>query len=79
VVDVEIWVSFKTERAESVAAIGRSSAVDLAAQDGNNAVAIVADVDDPAAMMAALASPAEWPRPWSATGCSMVLTICVEA
>jgi hypothetical protein len=57
VVDVEKWLSFKSERAEAVAATGVSNAVDLAAQDGSNAVAIMGDADDPAAVMAALASP----------------------
>ena len=57
VADVETWLSFKQERAESVAAIGGRNAVDLPAQDGSNIVAVMADVDDPAAVMAALASP----------------------
>jgi hypothetical protein len=57
VVDVEKWLSFKAERAEAVAATGVSNAVDLAAQDGSNAVAIMGEADDPAAVMAALASP----------------------
>ncbi len=57
VADVETWLRFKQERAESVAAIGGRNAVDLPAQDGSNTVAVMADVDDPAAVMAALASP----------------------
>ncbi len=57
VVDVEEWLSFKTERAEQIAAMGGLNAVDLVAEDGGKAVAIIADVDDPAAVMAALASP----------------------
>ena len=57
VVDAGKWLSFKAERAEAVAATGVLNAVDLAAQDGINAVAIMGDADDPAAVMAALASP----------------------
>jgi hypothetical protein len=57
VVDVEKWLSFKAERAEAIAATGVSNSVDLAAQDGSNAVAIIGDADDPAAVLAALASP----------------------
>ena len=37
--------------------MGGLNAVDLVAEDGSNAVAIIGDVDDPAAVMAALASP----------------------
>ena len=57
VVDVDTWLQFKSERATSVAAMGGANAVDLVALDGSNAVAVAADVDDVAAMMAGLASP----------------------
>ena len=57
VVDVDNWLSYKSERADAVAAMGGANAVDHVAHDGSNTVAISADVDDPAAMMAALASP----------------------
>jgi hypothetical protein len=57
VVDIETWLQFKSERADSVAAMGGSNVVDLVAHDGSNAVAVMADVDDAAAMMAGLASP----------------------
>jgi hypothetical protein len=57
VVDVENWLSFKAERAEAIAGMGGLNAVDLVAEDGSNAVAIIADVDDPAGVLAALASP----------------------
>jgi hypothetical protein len=57
VADVEKWLSFKAERAEAVAATGVSNAMDLVAQDGSNAVAIVGDANDPAAVLAPLASP----------------------
>jgi hypothetical protein len=57
VVDVDNWLKFKSERAESVAALGGENAVDHVALDGTNSVAVVADVDDVEAMMAGLASP----------------------
>ncbi len=59
VADVDTWLQFKSERADSVAAMGGANAVDLVALDGSNAVAVAvaADVDDVAAMMAGLASP----------------------
>jgi hypothetical protein len=57
VVDVDNWLKFKSERAESVAAMGGENAVDIVALDGSNSVAVLADVDDVEAMMAGLASP----------------------
>lgn len=54
---MEKWLSFKAERAEAVAATGVSNAMDLVAQDGSNAVAIVGDANDPAAVLATLTSP----------------------
>ena len=48
VADVKTWLSFKKERAESSAVIGGLNAMDLSAQDGSRAVAVRADVDDPA-------------------------------
>jgi hypothetical protein len=56
VADVETWLGFKQERAESIAAVGGRNPVDLPAHDGSNAVAVMADADDPAAVMAALTS-----------------------
>jgi len=57
VVDVDNWLTFKSERAGAIAALGGSNAVDHVAQDGSNRVAVTADVDDPAGLLAALASP----------------------
>lgn len=57
VVDVEKWLSFKAERAEAIAALGLSQIVDLVAEDGSNAVAISATVDDVAAVAAATSTP----------------------
>ncbi|MGA9855116.1 MAG: hypothetical protein WBR29_07565 [Gammaproteobacteria bacterium] len=57
VADVETWLSFKQERAESIAAVGGRNPVDLPAQDGSHTVAVMADTDDPAAVMAVFASP----------------------
>ena len=57
VVDVANWLSFKEERAGAISAMGGSQVVDHVAQDGSNAVAIAATVDDVAAVLAGLASP----------------------
>ena len=57
VVDVESWLSFKSERADAIAGMGGANVVDHVAHDGSNSVAIAADVDDVAGVMAALASP----------------------
>jgi len=56
VVDVDKWLSFKADRAGAIGSMGGSNVVDLVAQDGSNAVAIVADVDDAEAMIAAMAA-----------------------
>jgi len=55
--NVEKWLKGKVERAEAIARIGGKNVVDHVATDGSNNVAITADVDDPAAAQAALASP----------------------
>lgn len=79
VVDVDAWLTFKAERAESIVAIGGRNAVDLPAQDGSKVVAVMADVDDPAAVMAALASPpAEVGAAMQRHGVLPPLTIYIE-
>ena len=57
VVDVDRWLQGKSERAEAIASMGGSNVVDHVAQDGSNTIAISADVEDVARVMAALASP----------------------
>lgn len=58
VVDVDNWLSFKEERASAIAdMMGGSNISDYAAQDGSNTVAIAADIDDVAAVLAGMASP----------------------
>ena len=57
VVDVDNWLGFKSERADAIAALGGSNVVDYVAQDGRNTVAVGVEVDDPAELLAALASP----------------------
>ena len=55
--DVERWLGFKKERAESIGAMGGSNVVDHVAADGSKNVAISMDVADPDAIKAGLASP----------------------
>ena len=59
VADVDKWLGFKEERAESITSMmGGSNVVDYAAQDGSNSVAIGANIDDVDAVLAGLESPA---------------------
>lgn len=55
--DVERWLGFKAERAQSIGAMGGSNVVDHVAADGSKNVAISAEVPDAAAFQSALASP----------------------
>jgi hypothetical protein len=57
VADVAKWLEFKSERADAIGALGGRNVVDHAAQDGSNTVAIAAEVDDVAGLLAVLASP----------------------
>ena len=57
VVDVDQWLQFKAERAEAIGTLGGTNVVDHVAQDGSNSVAVAADVEDVAGLMATLASP----------------------
>jgi hypothetical protein len=56
VADVDTWLGFKAERAEAVAGLGGSNAVDHVARDSGT-VALSFDAADADAVMAALASP----------------------
>ncbi len=56
VVDVERWLKFKAERADSIAPFG-SGVTDHVAADGSSNIAVTAEVHDWAAMQAAMASP----------------------
>jgi hypothetical protein len=55
--DVERWLGFKKERADAIGAMGGSNVVDHVAADGSKNVAVSADVADPEAIKAGLASP----------------------
>ena len=57
VADVDKWLSFSSERAEAIGGLGGSNVVDHVANDGSNAVAVGAEIDDVNAFMATLASP----------------------
>lgn len=57
VADVDSWLQFKSDRADAIAALGGSNVVDHVAQDGSNTIALSADVEDVAALKAALSSP----------------------
>jgi len=55
--DIAKWLQFKSDRADAITAMGGSNVVDLVAQEGTNTVAVSAEVDDVAGMMAVLSSP----------------------
>ncbi len=54
--DVERWLKGKAERAAQISKFG-SHVTDHVAMDGSKTVAVTADIDDLAALQAALASP----------------------
>ena len=55
--DVERWLSFKSERATSIGAMGATNVVDHVAADGSKNVAVSMDVADMGPIQAGLASP----------------------
>jgi hypothetical protein len=57
VADIERWLRGNAERAEAIGSVSGSNVTDFVAQDGSNNVAITADVGDPEALKAMLASP----------------------
>jgi protein-L-isoaspartate O-methyltransferase len=57
VADVEAWLKHKAERAAAIASFGGTNVADHVATDGSNNVAVTADVQDVAAVEAAVASP----------------------
>ena len=79
VVDVDKWLQFKSERADAISGMGGANVVDHVAHDGSKVVAISADVDDVATVMAALASPpAELGSAMERHGVLPPLTVYVE-
>jgi len=57
VVDVDNWLQFKAERAAAIGGMGGTNVVDHVAQDESNTVAITADVEDVAGVLASISSP----------------------
>lgn len=57
VVDIERWLKGKDGRAEAIESGSGSNVTDYVARDGSKNIAITADVSDPAAIQAMLASP----------------------
>lgn len=57
VVDVDVWLGYKAERADAIGMLGGSNVVDHVAQDGAKTVAVTTDVGDVEAMMATLSAP----------------------
>jgi hypothetical protein len=79
VVDVDNWLKGKAERAEAIIGMGCSNVVDYVAQDGSKAIAVTADTDDPAAVIAVMSSPpAEMTAVMERHGVVPPLTIYIE-
>jgi hypothetical protein len=57
VVDIDRWLKGKAARAATIESGSGSNVIDYVARDGSNRIAVTADVSDPAAMEAMLASP----------------------
>ena len=57
VVDIERWLTGKSERAEAIGGMGGANVVDHVAHDGGNTVAISFDTDDLAGMLDVVAAP----------------------
>jgi hypothetical protein len=55
--DIDRWLQGNAERVAAIESGSGSNVTDYVAQDGSNNIAITADVSDPAAMQAILASP----------------------
>jgi len=79
VVDADKWLQFKAERAEAIGGMGATNVVDHVAHDGSKNVAITADTDDVASVMAAISSPPpELGAAMEAHGVIPPLTVYVE-
>jgi hypothetical protein len=80
VVDIERWLKGKAERAAVIESGSGSNVTDHVAQDGSNNIAITADVSDPDAIKAMLASPPpEMLERMEAHGVVPPLTAYIEA
>ena len=55
--DIDRWLQGKAERAAAIESGTGSNVTDYVARDGSHAVAVTADVADPAALEGMLASP----------------------
>lgn len=79
VVDIDNWLRFKTERADSIAGMGGTNVVDHVAEDGSNKAAVTVDVADLEGVLAAIASPpAELGDAMQRHGVIPPLTVYVE-
>jgi hypothetical protein len=78
--DIDRWLQGKAERAAAVEEGTGSNVTDYVAQDGSNNIAITADVADPAAMEAMLASPpADMLATMEAHGVVPPITVYIES
>jgi hypothetical protein len=79
VADVAAWLGHAAERAEAIGGLGGTNVVDHVAHDGSDTVAVSTQVDDVAALVAALTSPPpEIAAAMQSHGVQPPLTIYVE-
>jgi hypothetical protein len=57
VADVDNWLKGKAERAAAISGMGCSNVVDYIAEDGSKAIAVTAEAQDPATVVATMSSP----------------------
>jgi hypothetical protein len=78
--DIDRWLQGKAERAAAVESGTGSNVTDYVAKDGSKNIAITADVADPAAMEALLASPSpEVAAAMEAHGVVQPITLYIES
>jgi hypothetical protein len=79
VADVDNWLKGKAERAAVITAMGCTNVVDHVAEDGSKAIAVSADTQDVAGVLAAMGSPsAEVASAMERHGVVPPLTVYIE-
>jgi len=78
--DIDRWLQGKAERDAAIQEGTGSNVTDYVAQDGSNNIAITADLADPAAMAAMLASPpADMVATMEAHGVVLPIAVYIES
>ena len=79
VADVATWLGFHEERVAAIGQLGGTNVTDHVAHDGSTTIAVSCDVEDVAALVAALSSPpAEVAESMERHGVQPPLTVYVQ-